>query len=79
MSADLLRRAAAQMHESAEDNRCPCDEGRCEDNWYSNFLASVADWLDSVADDQNVDFDLINSEGYCALTVARAYLSDADV
>lgn len=49
MSAETLRDAAAQMHENAKDNRCSCDESRCEDNWYSNFLASVADWLDEVA------------------------------
>lgn len=46
MSAEILRDAAAQMRQTADANRCPCDESRCEDNWYSNFLASVAIWLE---------------------------------
>lgn len=46
-------------------------------SWHPTVALAVADWLDAVTDDQNADFDLINSEGYSALTVARAYLGES--
>lgn len=43
-------------------------------SWHPAVALAVADWLESVVDDGNADFDLINSEGWSALAVARAYL-----
>lgn len=67
--ADVIYRRVMDWHAPADAEHIA--------SWHPAVALTVADWLTSVVDDQNVDFDLINSEGYSALAVARAYLGGA--
>lgn len=66
MSAEILRRAAAELHGDAS----------LQDEDYGRFLHAVADWLEktAVAIEHGGSHALFARE---ALAVARAYLGEA--
>lgn len=67
----------AQVVEDYENQRAePAPDMEHIASWHPAVALAVADWLAAVANDQNVDFDLVNGEGFSALAVARAYLGE---